>query len=82
MNMNEKVRELIKSTLLLESEEVAKIGNEDDLELIGLNSVIMLQFIVKMEQEFDIEIDEEEIIPENLGTVNKVVQYLEKKNIQ
>ena len=32
MNMNEKVRELIKSTLLLESEEVAKIGNEDDLE--------------------------------------------------
>ena len=80
--MNEKVRELIKSTLLLESEEVAKIGNEDDLELIGLNSVIMLQFIVKMEQEFDIEIDEEEIIPENFGTVNKVVQYLEKKNIQ
>ena len=76
MNMNEKVRELIKSTLLLESEEVAKIGNEDDLELIGLNSVIMLQFIVKMEQEFDIEIDEEEIIPENFGTVNKVVQYL------
>ena len=74
MNMNEKVRELIKSTLLLESEEVAKIGNEDDLELIGLNSVIMLQFIVKMEQEFDIEIDEEEIIPENFGTVNKVVQ--------
>ena len=82
MNMNERVRELIKSTLLLESEEVAKIGNEDDLELIGLNSVIMLQFIVKMEQEFDIEIDEEEIIPENFGTVNKVVQYLEKKNIQ
>ena len=82
MNMNEKVRELIKSTLLLESEEVAKIGNEDDLELIGLNSVIMLQFIVKMEQEFDIEIDEEEIIPDNFGTVNKVVQYLEKKNIQ
>ena len=82
MNMNEKVRELIKSTLLLESEEVAKIGNEDDLELIGLNSVIMLQFIVKMEQEFDIEIDEEEIIPENFGTDNKVVQYLEKKNIQ
>ena len=82
MKMNEKVRELIKSTLLLESEEVAKIGNEDDLELIGLNSVIMLQFIVKMEQEFDIEIDEEEIIPENFGTVNKVVQYLEKKNIQ
>ena len=82
MNMNEKVRELIKSTLLLESEEVAKIGNEDDLELIGLNSVIMLQFIVKMEQEFDIEIDEEEIIPENFGTVNKVVQYLVKKNIQ
>ena len=82
MNMNEKVRELIKSTLLLESEEVAKIGNEDDLELIGLNSVIMLQFIVKMEQEFDIEIDKEEIIPENFGTVNKVVQYLEKKNIQ
>ena len=82
MNMNEKVRELIKSTLLLESEEVAKIGNEDDLELIGLNSVIILQFIVKMEQEFDIEIDEEEIIPENFGTVNKVVQYLEKKNIQ
>ena len=82
MNMNEKVRELIKSTLLLESEEVAKVGNEDDLELIGLNSVIMLQFIVKMEQEFDIEIDEEEIIPENFGTVNKVVQYLEKKNIQ
>ena len=47
-----------------------------------MNSVIMLQFIVKMEQEFDIEIDEEEIIPENFGTVNKVVQYLEKKNIQ
>ena len=82
MKKKKKVRELIKSTLLLESEEVAKIGNEDDLELIGLNSVIMLQFIVKMEQEFDIEIDEEEIIPENFGTVNKVVQYLEKKNIQ
>lgn len=79
METNKRVRELIKTTLFMEDEDIIKIGDDDDLELIGLNSVIMLQFIVQLEQEFDIEIDEEEIVPENFGTINKVVNYLENK---
>ena len=79
METNKRVRELIKTTLFMEEEDIIKIGDDDDLELIGLNSVIMLQFIVQLEQEFDIEIDEEEIAPENFGTINKVVNYLENK---
>lgn len=79
METNKRVRELIKTTLFMEEEDMKKIGDDDDLELIGLNSVIMLQFIVQLEQEFDVEIDEEEIVPENFGSINKVVNYLENK---
>lgn len=79
METNKKVRELIKATLFMENEEIEKIDDDEDLEMIGLNSVIMLQFIVQLEQEFDIEIDEEEITPDNFGTINKVVNYLEKE---
>ena len=79
METNQRVRKLIKTTLFMEEEDIIKIGDDDDLEVVGLNSVIMLQFIVQLEQEFEIEIDEEEIVPENFGSINKIVNYLGNK---
>lgn len=79
MNNNilvDKIREIIKTVLILDQEDMEELNNDEDLENLGLTSVLLLQFIVNLEQEFKIEIDEEDIIEDNFGTVNKIARYI------
>jgi acyl carrier protein len=39
----------------------------------------MLELIMFLEQTYDIKIEPEEMLPENLDSVNKVVQFLGRK---
>jgi len=44
-----------------------------------VDSTGMLELIMFLEQTYDIKIEPEEMLPENLDSVNKVVQFLGRK---
>jgi len=58
---------------------------ENDASLIDngiIDSTGVLELVMFMEETFSIEIDDEELIPENLDTINNIVKFLGKKGIQ
>ena len=61
-------------------------GNDDGLkdetsflEEGIIDSTGVLELVTFLEEDFEITIDDEELIPENLDSINDVTGYLEKK---
>lgn len=72
--MLEKVKELLAEQLKL---DVTTINEETNLkEDLGVDSLDLFEFIMACEEEFDIEIDTEEV--SNFTTLKEVVAYIEK----
>lgn len=74
----------------MELEQIRKIlaeqfsMNEDDITMdtsftedIGADSLDLVELVMALEQEFDIEIDDEEV--ENIKTVGDAVRYIKDK---
>lgn len=73
--MFEKVRDILVSELLLDEDEVTLTAElKDDL---GIDSLAVVDLATSIEEEFDIEIPDEEL--ENIKTVGDIVDYLNKK---
>ena len=57
-------------------------GLEDDSSFLDegvMDSTSALELVSFIEKEFSITIDDEEVIPDNLDSINNVVQFLERK---
>jgi acyl carrier protein len=75
MDYFEKMQEIVSEKLGVEKSKVTKEASFiDDL---GADSLDTVELIMKMEEEFNIEIPDEEA--ENLKTVGDVVEYLNSK---
>ena len=75
--MFEKIREIICDQLELEEDQVTM--DSILLEDLGADSIDLADLVMTFEDEFDIEIDEELVTPENFQTVNLIVAMV--KNI-
>lgn len=73
--MEERIIEIIKSF----NEELVEDLNQDLLATEMLDSFDVVKLVMTFEDEFDIEIDEELVTPENFQTVNLIVAMV--KNI-
>lgn len=72
--MLEKITEMLADQLKM---DVASIDPEKDLkEDLGVDSLDLFEFIMACEEEFDVEIDTEEV--SNFTNLNEVATYLEK----
>lgn len=73
--MLEKIKEILADELSLELDE---INNNSDLrEDLGADSLDMVQLVMTLEDEFDLEIENEEI--QTVTTVEGIVAFIEKK---
>ncbi|GAB6431188.1 acyl carrier protein [Bacillus cereus] len=73
MTVVEKLTDMIADRLNVEKSEITMESNfKDDL---GADSLDIVEFVMQLEDEFDVEIPDEEA--ENLTTVGDVVAYLE-----
>jgi len=57
-------------------------GLKDDssfLEEGVIDSTGVLELVNFLEEDFSIDVDDEDLIPENLDTINNVVAYVERK---
>jgi acyl carrier protein len=72
MSIEKRVREIVAEQL---ERDVNEVKNESSfIEDLGADSLDIVELVMKMEEEFSIEIPDEEA--EKIKTVNDVVQYI------
>ena len=72
MSVDKRVREIVAEQLEKDINDVK--GESSFIEDLGADSLDIVELVMKMEEEFSIEIPDEEA--EKIKTVNDVVQYI------
>jgi len=79
MSVESSVRQFLLSNYLFTDRDEA-LGNDDSLLQKGIvDSTGMMELIYFLEEQFGIRILDEEMVPENLDSVNNIVRFLSRK---
>jgi acyl carrier protein len=80
-DVRNKIRAFIVENFLFGNED----GVKDDTSFLDegiIDSTGILEMVNYLEVEFNIRVDDHELVPENLDSINNVVAYLEKKTAE
>lgn len=81
MSVESRIRNYILENYLF-TEDQGMLGSDDSfLQKNILDSTGMLEVIYFLEDEFGIKVLDEEMIPENLDSVNRIVAFLGRKGV-
>ena len=79
MAYHEKVREFIVKNFLFG--DAGRLEDATSLLDAGIiDSTGVLEIVAFLEEQFKITVNDEELLPENLDSVNAIAGYIEKKN--
>ena len=79
MNIEQQLREYILENFLF-TDDQSILNNGDSFLVKGiLDSTGILEVIYFLEDEFSIKVEDEEMIPENLDSINNLVAFVNKK---
>lgn len=70
----EKVVEII--NLHLEENEITMAQVDEDLTKLGMDSMTFIRIVVSLEEEFDCEIPDDNLVMIKMGTVNEIMKVL------
>lgn len=73
------IKEILEETLKERVDLSAVYENTNLITEIGLSSLEGLEILVKVENEFEIEIDDEDLSLELMSTLSNLVDYVENK---
>ena len=74
-----KIREFIFDNFLFDAEDDALKNDDSFLDKGIIDSTGVLELVEWLEDECGIEVDDEELIPENLDSVNNLAAFIAKK---
>jgi len=80
MSVETKVREFILDNFLFTDDQSLLNNAESFMNKGIIDSTGMLEVIYFLEDEFDIKVDDDEMVPENLDSVNNIVAFMAKKH--
>ncbi len=79
MSIEIQIREYILENYLFTDDQSALINEDSFLEKGILDSTGILEMIYFLEDEFGLKVEDEEMIPENLDSVNNLVAFIGRK---
>jgi len=79
--MREKIREFILSRFMLDAKPEDLKDGISFLETGVIDSTGVVELLAFLEAEFEIEVEDSEIVPENLDSVDSLCRYLESKGV-
>ncbi len=77
-NIEKKVREIIKNYVETNI-DILTMPIDENLFNVGMDSVSVIRIIVELEDEFDFEVEDDELAIINLTTIEKIIEYIESK---
>ncbi|MCS6285444.1 MAG: acyl carrier protein [Nitrospira sp.] len=75
-----KVRQYVLDKLLFGRTEVVVDGDTSFLESGIIDSTGVLELVAFLEEEFRVKVEDEDLIPANLDSVNAVTRFVERKS--
>ncbi len=79
MEIKDKILESIAMVLRINTETVANHGADLPLNLIGMDSINCIDIVVAVENEFNINFNDDELLMDNINTVNKLCNSVAQK---
>jgi len=78
MSLKQQIRNFILENFILEKPEDL-VDDESMLEKGIIDSTGVLELVAFLESTYQIKVEDEELIPENLDSIKNIVGYLERK---
>lgn len=79
MSAEQKVREYIAENFLFSSDTAELPSDGSFLDMGIIDSTGVLEIIFFIEEEFGIKVQDHEMLPENLDSVNNIVRFVEAR---
>lgn len=80
MDTKERIRSEVQRLAKALGRPVREVGDDEVLPRIGLlDSASILELILWAENEFGLEIDQEDLSLDNFGTIGKMAEYIEAR---
>ena len=79
MTVEETIKNFILSTFIIEESPAPLDNDQSFLESGIIDSTGMLELVSFIEEQFSIKIEDEELVPANLDSVNNVVGFINRK---
>lgn len=79
--MREKIREFIFKNFLFEAADSNLKDDDSFLEQGIIDSTGMLELVNFLDECFEVRVEDEELIPDNLDSVNRLVDFVTRKKI-
>lgn len=74
-------KQIIRTFLMQVMDGNVELGDDDSLFELGLlDSVRMVELLTLIEEQFNVLINDDEMIPEHFETINAMVSFLEAKS--
>jgi acyl carrier protein len=78
-DMEQQIRTFLADVFFLGEDPGALAGDKSLIESGVIDSTGVLELVGFLEEEYDISIGDEELIPENLDSVNNIVGFVDRK---
>lgn len=79
MSLEEKIRTYVLGNYLF-TDDQSELANDDSFMDIGIiDSTGILEMIMYIEEEFGVKVNDDEMIPENLDSVNNIMKFIQEK---
>lgn len=79
MDIRKIVIECVALVLNVHIEDADQVTGEEDLREFGLSSFNFMQVVVTLEREFGFRFDPDELLIENIDTVNKITDFIQQR---
>lgn len=75
----DRIREFILETFIFTDDQSALANDDSFLEKGIIDSTGVLELVMFLEEEYGLTIDDEELVPENLDSVNAINGFIQRK---
>lgn len=79
LDKKQKIRQFIVETFLFGDTDAGLADDESLLDSGIVDSTGVLELVAFLEEEFDIEVKDEELIPDNLDSLDQLAAFVERK---
>lgn len=79
MELKEKIRQFIESNLVVFEDEAEFEDGDNIFEMGFVNSLFAMKLVNFIEQDFGIEVDNDDLEISNFSSVDRIVEYIESR---
>ena len=79
MSVEQKIRDYILDNYLFTDDQSALSSEDSFLDKGIIDSTGIMEVIFFLEEEFGVQVEDDEMVPENLDSVKNIVAYIDRK---